>query len=434
MIVRRRYRFRLAPTAEQAERLSAWRDALRWLHNVALEQYIAMGVRRCRVDRSWPGYYQQNRELTELRSMFPWLADVPRGMSAQVLMNLDAAWNRCWSSAGDRGAPQFKSKKRGDSVGMMFPDGNLYSIKMAPADDDARRRGRERIGIIDLPKIGRIEGVFYRTPHGKQKSCSLSFEHGEWWVSVLTEREVADPAPASGEPLAIDRGIALLIADSSGRVVENPRHAQVMRARLTRAQRTAKRRQKGSKNQEKARAKVARIHRRVARQREHVLHVESRRYARENHAVVFLEDLGVQRMTRSAKGTAESPGTRVAQKRGLNLSIADAGWGRFGEMLAYKVAERGGQVVKVPPAYSSQTCSACGVVDAASRRSQASFVCTACGHAENADVNAAKVLLARGLKKIAVESTVTACGGLPCKGRRRSRKLTLRGVKTLKSG
>jgi putative transposase len=88
------------------------------------------------------------------------------------------------------------------------------------------------------------------------------------------------------------------------------------------------------------------------------------------------------------------------------------GGGAFLGMLRYKVVPEGGRVVEVPAQHSSQTCAVCGVVDAASRRSQDVFLCTACGHLDNADTNAARVLLARGMRALAVEATVTGCGGL----------------------
>ncbi len=102
-------------------------------------------------------------------------------------------------------------------------------------------------------------------------------------------------------------------------------------------------------------------------------------------------------MTASAAGTVENPGRNVRQKAGLNRSILDQGWGAFKTMLAYKMADRGGVLIEVDPAYTSQTCSACGVIDKASRKDQATFICTACGHHANADTNAAINILKRGL-------------------------------------
>ncbi len=97
-------------------------------------------------------------------------------------------------------------------------------------------------------------------------------------------------------------------------------------------------------------------------------------------------------MTRSAKGAAESPGRNVRQKAGLNRAIAGTGWTAFAAMLECKAAN----VIHVPAACTSQTCHECGAADAASRRSQAEFVCVACGHSASADVNAGRNILASG--------------------------------------
>lgn len=101
-------------------------------------------------------------------------------------------------------------------------------------------------------------------------------------------------------------------------------------------------------------------------------------------------------MSASAAGTAEAPGQRVRQKAGLNRAILDQGWAEFRRQLEYKTAARAGTVVAVNPAYTSQTCSCCAGVDAGNRRTQAFFACLACGHTENADVNAARNILAAG--------------------------------------
>ena len=101
---------------------------------------------------------------------------------------------------------------------------------------------------------------------------------------------------------------------------------------------------------------------------------------------------------KSAKGTKEKPGKNVAAKRALNRKITQQGWGMFFEFLEYKLKEHGGRLVKVDPKYTSQTCSRCGHVDKENRKSQSRFVCESCGHVDNADVNAAKNILARGIR------------------------------------
>src|SRR5690242_20976070 len=96
-------------------------------------------------------------------------------------------------------------------------------------------------------------------------------------------------------------------------------------------------------------------------------------------------------MTRSAKGTVQNPGRGVRQKAGLNCGILRSGWGLLVRRLQEKAP---GRVEKVSAAFTSQRCSACGHVDARSRESQARFVCTACGYACHADVNAARNIAA----------------------------------------
>jgi putative transposase len=118
----------------------------------------------------------------------------------------------------------------------------------------------------------------------------------------------------------------------------------------------------------------------------------------EQYGQIFIEDLAIRNMSQSAKGTADAPGKNVKAKTGLNRAILDQGWYRFRAMLEYKSARNGGQVIAINPQYTSQRCSVCGYIDAANRRTQAVFICQECGHAENADINAARNILQIGLE------------------------------------
>ena len=122
-------------------------------------------------------------------------------------------------------------------------------------------------------------------------------------------------------------------------------------------------------------------------------HWEVRRLSRKIGCVqvIKVEDLRIRNMTRSAKGTVKDPGCNVRAKAGLNRGILRSGWGLLVRRLEEKAP---GRVGKVYPAFTSQRCSACGRVDARSRESQARFVCTACGYACHADVNAARNIAA----------------------------------------
>lgn len=381
MKLHRGYRFRLYPTPEQEARLRQWEGALRFLWNIMLEQRLhAYG--RCKVDRKYPNGVSQSREVTELRAMLPWLDDVPRSACTKVVNDLESAWQRCFARLGER--PRFKTKGR-HAMGVVESKGGKFRIEGSRLD-----------GALVFPKLGSVRAVVHRPLNGTPKRAAIVRDGDQWFVSVMVEREVPDPAPSTLPPVGVDRGVAAILATSDGRTVSNPHIGERLQPRVARAQRAAARKQKGSNNQQKARAKVARLQRKARRQREHFLHGLSLDLAK-NHGTVVMEKLNVQGMTASAAGTVEEPGTNVRQKAGLNRAILDAGWGRLALFTRYKLAERGGRLIEVPAAYSSQTCGACGVIDAESRRSQSEFRCTVCGYENNADVNAARVILARGL-------------------------------------
>jgi putative transposase len=157
---------------------------------------------------------------------------------------------------------------------------------------------------------------------------------------------------------------------------------------------------KFSKNWRKAKARVQRLHMRIACMRRDFLHRASKAISTE-HAIVCIEDLQIRNMARSAKGTVQQPGRMVGQKRGLNRSIMDQGWGEFRRQLSYKLAWKGGMLIAVPPQHTSQTCPCCGFVSSANRCTQATFECTACGYRNHADVVGAMNVLERGLRLLA---------------------------------
>jgi len=351
------FRYRIYPTATQEARLIAWSKTLRFLWNLAHEQRL-MGL--ARTDKRFPTAFDQINELTLLRAELPWLAAVPRDVAAQLLVELDRSWQRYFKR--QTRMPRFKSRGDRDPV-LMEPHPKMW-----------RMRGH----AVRFPKIGDLRMVLHRQLVGKPKTCALHRDGDQWFVSIVCHIDIPDPASRYEPVIAIDRGIVNLLADSDGNLTSNPRYLKQSQKRLAHANRVVSRRKKGSKNREKAKLRMMRLHRKVRRQREHFLHVESARLVK-SHGVVVIEKLNVAGMMRNTN---------------LSGSIADCGWPRFAEMLRYKLAWSGGTLIEVPAHYSSQTCAACGHVDARSRRGER-FCCTACGHVDHADVNAAKVLLTR---------------------------------------
>lgn len=356
MLLRRGFRYRLYPTPGQQARLLAWEAALRALWNAAHEQRLLYLQRGARM----PTAFEQINQLTELRKEVSWLADVPRNVCAQLLVDLDAAWQRCFNKLGRR--PRWKKKGR-DPIALTEPHPGVFRLTGA--------------GVV-FPKLGELRAVLHRPPEGTPKRCTLRREVDQWFVSIQCEREVADLGPRTAPVVALDRGVSVLLADSDGTRVSNPRHWEEALHRLAHAQRVVARRREGSQRRARAKLRVAKLHRKIRRQRRHVLHVLSHRYAK-SHGVVVVEKLDVASMVRG----------------GLGGRIHAAGWSSFCELLRYKLEATGGTLVEVPAQYSSQTCAACGLIDAASRDGER-FHCVACGHQAHADVNAAIVLLSRG--------------------------------------
>ena len=384
--MRKAFRYRVYPTREQRARLVAWEAALRFLWNLALEQR-KMGLARPRDERIFLTAFDQINQLKELRTVAPWLADVPRNVCAQLLVELDKAWQRCFKRLAH--PPRWKRKGR-DFLGLTEPHPKVWRL------DDS---------VLRFPKLGNLKVVVHRELQGTPKSCTLRREGDQWFASILCELEIADPVPKTEPVIALDRGVRNLVGDSDGNLVPNPAHLEGALKRLARAQRVVSRRKKGSKNRQKAVDRVARLHRKIRRQREHVLHTLSNAYAK-SHGTVIVERLQITSMVRANSGLARR--------------ILDSGWGRLVELLRYKLAWHGGTLVEVPAAHSSQTCSACGHLDAASRSAER-FFCTNCGYSDHADLNAAKVLKSR-----ANRSALPLEGSLPKSTRRKGKVVVLR--------
>jgi transposase len=208
------------------------------------------------------------------------------------------------------------------------------------------------------------------------------------------------PAPGNGEAVGIDRGVAVSAALSTGELLYAPGLTRQEQARRRRLERRLARAKRGSGRRQRAKLALGRLWARETDRRKDWVEKASTDITR-RFDLIRVEDLRIRNMTKSAKGTREDPGRQVRQKAGLNRGILRSGWGLLVRRLDQKAP---GRVEKVNPVFTSQRCSACGQVDAKSRESQARFVCTACGYACHADVNAAI--------NIAAGHAVTARGGI----------------------
>jgi len=380
MIARKAVLFRLFPTPEQEAQMAQTAGACRFVYNLALEQRRDWWRQYKATTGQSISYAGQCRELTALRAEVDWLKAAPVHTLQQALKDLDRAYQNFFAGRAAYPTP----RKRGVNDSFRFPD---------PTSLRVERTGRSS-GRIKVPKFGWIRLRGWCALPGDIRNITLSRRAGQWFAAVQCEREVAEPAPSALPAVGIDLGVAVFAALSDGTSIAPANHGKKALRALRKAQRALARKKRGSANRRKAARRVARIQQRVANARKDFLHKHSATIAK-NHGTVVVEALQVRHMSASAAGTVEEPGRNVRQKAGLNRAILDQGWGAFRVMLAYKLADRGGRLVEVPAAYTSQTCPVCGHVSAANRQSQADFVCVACSHAANADTNAAINILRR---------------------------------------
>jgi putative transposase len=333
-------------------------------------------------------YFDQSRELTELRAVRPEVLAYGVTVCRGTLKRLDRAfcafYRRC--RLGQRpGYPRFKSQRRFDSV--QWEDTKGWRLQT-----EQRR--------LYLQGIGHVKVRPHRAIRGTPKAITVRREGRRWWVSVRCVDVPATPLSATGRAVGIDLGIRFEVATSDGQLIEAGRPLRRSAERLAVAQRELSTKHRGSGHRAKAAARVGAIHRKVANQRKDFAHQLSRSLVNLYDLIVH-EDLAITNMVRIPKprkdqdtGTFLANGARA--KGGLNRSIHDAGWGQLLAFVAYKAEDAGRELITVDPRYTSQRCSSCGHVEAANRCSQAEFRCCSCGYQAQADVNAAENILRAG--------------------------------------
>lgn len=391
--------FLLKPTPEEGRRLSQEAGICRLVYNLALEQR-----------RDWHRQYQkttgnnlnwatQGKELTALRSEFDFIRAGSVAAQQIELANLDSAFKAFFRGGG---YPGFRKKGIGDRFSCHGREIRIESLN-------------SKWSRVRLPKIGWVKFRQTRPIEGKAFEATVTRTALGWQISFgcKIDRDIEDIGGAVG----IDRGVAVPLALSDGQAFALPDRIAHLDKLQRKAQRIASRRKRGSNRHAKAQRRVRNICARKSRIRKDWAHRATTAITRQ-YGTVVVERLRTKDMTKSAAGTINSPGKNVAQKRGLNRAILNVGWHQIQEMLAYKAY----RLIKVDPAYTSQTCSSCGVVDKQSRKNQASFVCVHCGHRENADRNAAINILNRGNTAVL---DVEGCGYAPSEASTSGQPLTM---------
>jgi putative transposase len=364
-------RFRLYPSAAQEVLLLEQCGHARYVWNLGLEQPLMWA----RWKGPTPGFNAQAAQLTEARAAAPWLAAGSQTVQQQALRDLDQAWRSFF--AGTHRRPRWR--KAGEDEGLRI---------VGPQAARVRRDNRARSSVL-VPKIGWVQ---FKRSHTLTdwKSYRISRERaGRWHIAFAVIPEPI-PAPGVGGVVGVDPGVTVAVALSTGEMTSPGGLSLKEAERGLRLQRRLARAARGSNRRRKVRTLIGRLKSREGDRRKDWAQKTSTDLAR-RFDVIRLENLNVKGMTRTARRTVANPGRNVAQKAGLNRGILKSGWGLLVGRLEQKAP---GRVEEVKAAYTSQTCNACKHIAAESRKSQATFVCAACGHRANADVNAARNIAA----------------------------------------
>ena len=329
----------------------------------------------------------------------------------QSLRDLDRAVRDSFRPKNDPARkewPKFKVRDIGD--GFRIP-------QFKPGDiDDAN-------GRVKLPKIGwmryrRTRPVAFKNADGSLTSGTVKQIHvkkdcGRWFVVFTAEFEVVIPDMKALD-VGIDIGVVHAVATSSGRFFDlDTDRLKEIEERIAKLQRklslnkSARKKlaekqlaepfdkTKPSRTRRRLKERIQKLFRRMRCIRQDFYQKTARALAQE-YGCVYAEDLKTKNMTKSAKGTAESHGRNVRQKSGLNRAILRTGFYGLRQAVEWQLTKTGGILIKVPPAYTSCTCPACGSCDKRNRPKQAVFRCRTCGWNENADIVGAINVLRKG--------------------------------------
>ena len=414
MKINKAYKFRLEPNAEQEVILNNLAGSARFVWNHILAISFAMFAKDEFINAT-----NLVNKITELKNNpdFGFLKTQSNAVSLQQkVRDLASAWSRFFDPKAHARLKENKKKPKKPKF-FKLTDGTQIQLRPLMPRFKRKSDGCDSIRLVQFDKYCRVEGNRVKLPNGVGfvkfrksqdiigtiKNITISKKSGHWYVSFGTERELAqNPIHPSTSALGIDLGITKLLTTSDGQTIKPKNSFKINQEKLAKLQRQLSKKVKFSENWKKQNRKIQKLHHHIANIRHDYLHKITTSISK-NHAMIACEDLKVVNMSKSASGTMENKGRHVKAKSGLNKSILDQGFSMMVDMIEYKQQWRGGLLIKINPRYTSQTCFECKHIAKESRQTQSKFECVKCGYIANADVNAARNILAAGHAVLSAE-------------------------------
>jgi putative transposase len=384
---RRKVTFKLYPNATQAERLTGWIRLHCELYNAALEERID-AYRKAGKSIS---YYDQQNVLPEIKAARPEFVELGSHALQQTLRKLDLAFQAFFRrvKAGQTpGFPRFKASKR--FSGFCYPDPAGWKLVQ-----NGKRGATIRLGSGKDAMSIRARGQHRFGDGAKPNDLTIARRNGEWFASVTlrVSEDSCARARTGDDHRGVDFGLNDWATFDNGETIANPRFTRNEMPRMADLQRQQARKKRGSVRYTRLGKQAAKLHERIGNLRREFLHTATSRLVA-SCAVIATEELKVNNMSRSAKGTQDKPGRRVKQKAGLNREILSAGLSMAHNMLAYKAVEAGTRlhVSNTRQLKPSQRCSRCWEI-VPKRLAQRVHECPHCGLTMQRDQNSASVVL-----------------------------------------